>query len=51
MNYAFAQVLVLKNVLIWLFPFVVVTTSFGDVAKLFIVIYLFSLKESGRLFA
>ncbi len=51
MNYAFAKVLGLQNVLMWLFPLVVVTTSFGDVAELFIVIYLFSLKESGRLFA
>jgi hypothetical protein len=49
-NYVFAQVLVLQNVLTWLFPLVVII-SFGDVAKLIIIIYLFSLKESGRLFA
>jgi hypothetical protein len=29
---------------------VVFPTNFGDVAKLFIVVYLFSLKESGKLF-
>jgi hypothetical protein len=50
-NYVFAQVLVLQSVLAWLFPLVVVTVSFGDVTTLFIVIYLFSLRESGRLFA
>jgi hypothetical protein len=50
-SYVFAQVLALQNVLKWLFPLVVVIASFGDVAKNFIVIYLFSLRESGRLFA
>jgi hypothetical protein len=32
------------------FPLAVVITSFGDI-ELFIVIYMFSLRESGRLFA
>jgi hypothetical protein len=49
-NYVFAQVLVLQSVLMWLFPLVVIT-NFGNVAKLFIFIYLLSLKESGGLFA
>jgi hypothetical protein len=50
-NYVVAQVLVLQSVLKWLFPLVVVIASFGDATKLFIVIYLFSLRENGRLFA
>jgi hypothetical protein len=48
-SYVVAQVLVLQSVLKWLFPVAIVITSFGDVAELFIC--LFSLKESGRLFA
>jgi hypothetical protein len=50
-NYAFTHVLVLRNVLTWLFPLVVVTTSFRNVVELFIVIFLFLKKDSGRLFA
>jgi hypothetical protein len=50
-NYVFALVLVLQSVLTWLFSLVFVITSFGDVVELFIFIYLFSLKESGKLFA
>jgi hypothetical protein len=40
-----------RNVLTWLFPLVVVTTSFRNVVELFIVIFLFLKKDSGRLFA
>jgi len=50
-SYDFVQVLALQSVLKWLFPLVVMTASFGNVAKLFIIINLFSLKESGKLFA
>jgi hypothetical protein len=41
----------LQNVLKFFFPLANLTTWFEDVTKLFIVIYLFSLRESGRLFA
>ncbi len=44
MSYDFVQVLALQSVLKWLFPLVVMTTSFGNVVKLFIIINLFSLK-------
>ncbi len=51
MSYVVAHFLVLQSVLKWLFPLAVVITSFRDVANLFIVIYLVSLRKSGRLFA
>jgi hypothetical protein len=50
MSFVFAQVFVLQNVL-KLFFLLVLITNFGNATKLFIVIYLFFLKESGRLFA
>jgi hypothetical protein len=51
MSYVFAEVLALQSVLQLFVLLDVVTASFGDAIKLFIVIFLFSLKESGRLFA
>jgi hypothetical protein len=51
MKIFFAQVFALQSALKLSFLLVVLTTNFGDATKLFIVIYLFSLKESGRLFA
>jgi len=51
MRYVYVDVLALQNVLKLFFPLVIVTTSFGYAAKLFTVIYLFSLKGSGWLFA
>ncbi len=51
MNYDFAQVLALQSVLKLFFPLAIVTTSFGNAVELFIDIYLFFLKGSGRLFA
>ncbi len=51
MNYAFFQVLALRNVLKLFFALVDdVTASFSDATKLFIVIYLFLLRGSDRLF-
>ncbi len=50
MNYAFVQVLALQNVLKLFFALVDVTASFSDATKLFIVIYLFLLRGSDRLF-
>jgi hypothetical protein len=50
-NYDFAQVLALQSVLKLFFPLAIVTTSFGNAVELFIDIYLFFLKGSGRLFA
>jgi hypothetical protein len=51
MSFVFAQVFALQIALKFSSLLVVVTTNFGDATKLLIVIYLFSLKESGRLFA
>jgi hypothetical protein len=39
MNYVFAQALALQNVLKWLFPLVVVITSFGDATKSFLLVF------------
>jgi len=50
-SFVFAQVFALKSVLKLSFILVVLIANFGDVAKLFIVIYLFFLRKSGRLFA
>jgi hypothetical protein len=50
MSFVFAQVFVLQNVL-KLFFLLVLIANFGNATKLFIVIYLFLKKESGRLFA
>jgi hypothetical protein len=49
-NYVFVEVLALQSVLKLFFPLLVVIASFGDAVKLFIIIFLFSLRESGRLF-
>jgi hypothetical protein len=51
MSYVFVEVLALQSVLKLFFPLAVVITSFGDTIKLFIVIFLFSLRKSGRIFA
>jgi hypothetical protein len=47
----FAQVFALPSVLKLSFLLVVLAANFGDVVELFIVVYLFSFRESGRLFA
>ncbi len=51
MSFIFAQVFALQNALKFSFLLVVLIDIFGDAIELFIVIYLFFLKESGRLFA
>ncbi len=51
MSIVFAQVFALPSVLKFSFLFVVLIASFGNVVELFIVVYLFSLRKSGRLFA
>jgi hypothetical protein len=50
-DFRMKQVLVLQRVLKLFFPLVDVTASFGGVANLFIIIYLFSLKRSDKLFS
>jgi hypothetical protein len=51
MSFIFAQVFALQSVLkLFLLPIVLIT-NIGDVAKLFVVVYLFFLRRSGRLFA
>jgi hypothetical protein len=50
MSFVFAQVFAMQNVLTLSFLLVVLTTNFGNVVELFIIIYLFFLRESGRLF-
>jgi hypothetical protein len=51
MSFVFAQVFVLQSVLKLYFLLAILIVRFGDVIELFIVIYLFLLRESGRLFA
>ncbi len=51
MSFVFAQVFALPSVLKLSFLLAILITSFGNVIKLFIVVFLFSLRESGRLFA
>jgi hypothetical protein len=50
MSFVFAQIFTLQSVLKLFFPLVILIVNFGDATKLFIVIYLFFLKENGRLF-
>jgi hypothetical protein len=50
-SFVCAQDFALQSVLKLSFLLVVLTISFGDAAKLFIVVYVFSLKKSDRLFA
>ncbi len=51
MTFVFVQVFVLQSVLKLSFLLVVFIANFGDVIELFIIIYLFSLKESGKLYS
>jgi hypothetical protein len=51
MGFIFAQVFVLQSVLKLFLLSIVLIANFGDVAKLFVAIYLFSFRRSGRLFA
>ncbi len=51
MSFVFAQVFVLQSVVKLYFLLVVLIVNFGDVIKLFIVIYLIFKSKSGRLFA
>jgi hypothetical protein len=50
-NFVFVQIFALQSVLKLFFLLVVLNTNCGNATKLFIIIYLFFLKESGRLFA
>jgi hypothetical protein len=49
-SFVFVEVFALQSVLKLSFLLVVLIVNFGNDTKLFIVIYLFFLKESGRLF-
>jgi hypothetical protein len=51
MSFVFAQVFALQSALKFSFLLIVLTANFGDATKLFIIIYLFFLKECDRLFA
>lgn len=51
MSFVFYQVFILQSVLKLSFLLIILTTNFGNVEELFIVIYLFFFKKSGRIFA
>jgi hypothetical protein len=50
-SFVFAQVFALQSALKFYFLLIDLTTNFGDAIKLFIIIYLFFLKECDRLLA
>ncbi len=51
MSFVFAQVFALQSALKFSFLLIDLIANFGDATKLFIIIYLFFLKECDRLFA